>query len=66
MVQTDHKMRPDREDIEAIEHQFRPLPASATDAEQIYRQRLYRIHKIMRLYEQGRLSPELTREIDNL
>jgi hypothetical protein len=44
-------VKPDRKDIEAIEHQYGPLPENASLEERAERYRLWQAHKLIR--EQG-------------
>jgi len=58
------KIKPDLEDVEMIERECGPLPPNASDSQAAERYRLAAAVKLIRLYAQGKLPPELMREMD--
>jgi hypothetical protein len=59
------KIKPDLEDIEMIERQCGPLPVDTSNSQDLERYRLAAAVKLIRLYAQGKLPPELMREMDS-
>lgn len=59
------KIKPDLEDVEMIERQCGPLPVNASNSRDVERYRLAAVVKLIRLYAQGKLPPELMREMDS-
>jgi hypothetical protein len=60
------KIKPDRQDYEAIECQYGPLPDDATIQEQGHRYRLCQAAKQIRLYEHGKLPLDEMRAMDRI
>jgi hypothetical protein len=65
-IMSDTKVKPDREDYEAIEREYGQLHPSASDEECAKRSRLAQANKLIRLYEQGKLPLKLMREMDKI
>ena len=58
------KLVPDPEDYLAVERTQGNLPVNATDEQTAERFRLAQAHKLIRLYEHGRLPLDVMRAID--
>jgi hypothetical protein len=57
------KVKPDPEDYAQVEREYGPLPWNATTEEQGERYRLAQSAKLIGLYRQGKLPPELAGEL---
>jgi hypothetical protein len=60
------KVKPDPEDYAQVEREYGRLPYHATIKEQAEHYRLAQSAKLIRLYREGKLPPELAQEMERI